>query len=260
MSLRLPSMPGFADAPAPAEVFSALGERWALAREPDPEGDVRRPSLRLLLGELASVPGPVRRMGRPVDLARAARPRTVMLLPGLATHPSRMRYMARQLEGAGHVVKRWGLGFNLGACPDRLDAVERRLLDLADRYERPVALVGWSLGGLYARVLAQRQPDAVLKVVTMGTPFSGSRRANNAWRAYQFIAGHRVDDTPIEADTAAKPPVETVAIWSPRDGVIAPRSAAGREGERDRAIAVRCTHIGFASDPDVIRVVAEELA
>ena len=56
-----------------------------------------------------------------------------------------------------------------------------------------------------------------------------------------------------------KPPVETVALWSPRDGVIAPRSASGRPGERDRAIALRCTHLGFASSHEAIRAVATEL-
>jgi pimeloyl-ACP methyl ester carboxylesterase len=100
-----------------------------------------------------------------------------------------------------------------------------------------VVLLGWSLGGLYARELAKRQPDKVAKVITMGSPFSGSPRANNVWRVYQLITGHRVDQPPIEVDLATKPPVETVALWSPNDGMIAPRCAAGLPGERDRAIA-----------------------
>jgi hypothetical protein len=63
----------------------------------------------------------------------------------------------------------------------------------------------------------------------------------------------------VEAQVAVKPPVETVALWSPRDGVIAPRSACGLPGERDRAVALRCTHIGFASSPEAIAAVAREL-
>ena len=120
-------------------------------------------------------------------------------------------------------------------------------------------MLGWSLGGLYARELAKRQPQAVAKVITMGSPFSGSPRANNVWRAYQFITGHSVDAPPIEADLAAKPPVETVALWSANDGVIAPRCAAGRPGERDRAIPLRCTHMGFTYDVQVIATLLSEL-
>jgi len=93
----------------------------------------------------------------------------------------------------------------------------------------------------------------------MGTPFSGDRRANNAWRAYQFITGHPVDEPPIEADFSAKPPVPTIALWSPRDGVVAPRSACGWPGERDRAVALRCNHLGFARDPAAIAEVLRQL-
>jgi hypothetical protein len=112
---------------------------------------------------------------------------------------------------------------------------------------------------VFARELAKRPPQLIAKVVTMGSPFAGSRYANNAWQVYQFVTGHSVDQPPVEAQVSVKPPVETVALWSPRDGVIAARSACGRPGERDRAVALRCTHLGFASSPEAIRAVAEEL-
>jgi hypothetical protein len=93
----------------------------------------------------------------------------------------------------------------------------------------------------------------------MGTPFSGDRRANNAWRAYQLVTGHPVDAPPIEGDFAEKPPVPTVALWSARDGIVSPRSAAGWPGERDRAVAMRCNHLGFPGDPRVIAEVLRQL-
>ena len=133
------------------------------------------------------------------------------------------------------------------------------LLDLHQRAGAPVVLVGWSLGGLYARELAKRQPDAVAKVISMGSPFSGNLRANNVWRIYQAVAGHRIADVKIAAQLSRKPPVETVALWSPRDGAISPRSAAGYPGERDRAVALRCSHMGFSYSPEAIRAVAREI-
>lgn len=235
-----------------------LARRWELARQPL-EAPPPRPRLRHLLGEFALLAEPVRRPFRRFDVAPAQAVRTVMLLPGFATHPLRMRYMARQLERAGHKVKRWGLGFNFGPSEDNFAYLERRLEEVHDRYGREVALVGWSLGGLFARELAKRQPERVLKVITMGTPFSGDPRANNAWRAYQFIAGHRVDEPPIETVISAKPPVPTVALWSPRDGIVSARCSRGRAGERDRAVALRCTHIGFSYSPEAIQAVLREL-
>lgn len=225
-----------------------------------PPAEARGPDRKLLLGELGAPAEPLLRLFRPALVLPPSRhPRVVMLLPGFGTHPLRMRYMARQLERAGHKVKRWGLGFNLGPSEKNFALLEDRVRQIRRRYGQDVVLVGWSLGGIFARELAKRHPDLVAKVVTMGTPFSGSLYANNAWRIYQLVTGHSVEQPPVEAQVSLKPPVETVALWSPRDGVIAPRSARGRPGERDRAVALRCTHLGFANSAEAIRAVAREL-
>jgi len=239
-----------------------IARRVELARQADPEAS-QTPGWRLLAGELSALAEPVKRAGKAkstrISLPRTQTPRTVILMPGFATHPVRMRHFARTLEKSGHTVKRWGQGFNWGVSTQRFAIAERRLLDVYDRTGEPVWLVGWSLGGLYARELAKQHPAAVAKVITMGTPFSGSPRANNAWRAYQLITGHPIDAPPIEAQVAVKPPVPTVALWSPRDGVVHRSSAAGKPGERDRAVALRCTHIGFSYAPEAIATVAREL-
>lgn len=228
-----------------------LARRVELARQPRPE-DVRGPHWRRVLAELVYLVEPLARPFRRVEVAPATNPRVVMILPGFATHPVRMRYLARHLERAGHVVKRWGQGVNFGPTPENLEALGERVLTLHAAHGQKVVLVGWSLGGLFARELARRHPEAIAKVITMGSPFSGNPRANNAWRAYQFVTGHSVDEPPIEADFQAKPPVETVAMWSPRDGVVSPRCAAGNEHQRDRAVALRCSHMGFTYSREVI--------
>lgn len=235
---------------------TALSRRAALARHPRPEG-VSGPPARLLLGELAQYARLIRAV--PPAAPQAGRPQPVMLLPGFFTHPRRMRPMHLALEKAGHRVEDWGLGFNLGPTPENFALLLRRLDRMAQRHGEPVSLVGWSLGGLFAREVACRLPDRVARVITMGTPFSGDPRANNAWRAYQFVTGRAVDDPPIELDGSAKPPVPTIALWSPRDGVIHPRCAAGWPHERDRAVALRCTHLGFACDREVIAEVLRQL-
>lgn len=241
-----------------ASFYREAARRAALAGEPRPKG-VKGPPLKHLLGELDVLAEPFRRAGRTFPVRRAEHPRTVMLLPGFGTHPVRMRYMAQQLERAGHKVKRWGLGFNFGPTEKNIAQLEVRLIGLHERYGRPVVLVGWSLGGLFARELARRHPDLVAKVITMGSPFSGSPRANNAWRIYHLVTGHAVEAPPIDSDLAEKPPVPTVALWSPRDGIVSARSSRGRPGERDKEIALRCTHLGFAYSPEAIGAVLREL-
>ena len=243
-----------------AALREEAARRMALAAEPCADEDARRPRLNRLLGELSYLAEPLARPFRTIDIAPAAIPKRVMILPGFAARPSRMRYLANQLERAGHRVKRWGLGMNWGTDRDKFAKLEKRLENVFEKKREPVYLIGWSLGGLYARELAKRHPDKIAKVITMGSPFSHSPRSNNVWRIYQAITGQRVDKPPIDIDDmAGKPPVETVALWSPRDGAIHPRSACGKAGERDRAIAMRCTHMGFCFDKHVIETLAAEL-
>ena len=236
-----------------------VARRVELARRPQPEGS-HNPALKFLLGELGELGEPLRRaLQPPLVVPQAKERRIVILLPGFGTSPWRMRYMAHQLERAGHKAKRWGMGFNLGVTPELFEKLSERILAVRERYGQPVVLVGWSLGGVFARELAKRHPEAVAKVITMGSPFSGSPYDNNAWRIYHLVAGHAVDEPPVEARLPEKPPVETVAIWSPRDGVVAPRASRGRPDERDRAIAVRCNHVGFPNSAECIRAVLAEL-
>ena len=242
------------------QLRTELGRRIALARQPHPEG-VTAPRLALLLAELGTMAEvwTAAAKSKNASVVPAMLDRAVMLLPGFGTHPVRMGRMRRALEGAGHRVSDWGLGFNMGADADRLDRLVSRIEAMARRGREPLVLVGWSLGGLYAREAAKLAPDAVGMVITLGSPFSGDLRANHAWRAYQAIAGHEVVDAPMAADLGTKPPVPTVALWSARDGIVGPRAACGRPHERDAAVAMRCTHLGFACHPAVIAEVRRQI-
>lgn len=232
-----------------------IARRRALAFEPRPPG-ARGPAWERLLGELRTPIEHWQAAHRPRVVEPLHGPsRPVMLLPGFGTHPARMKPLARALQAAGHRVSDWGLGFNFGPSEERFERLCERVVTMARKEGEPLVLVGWSLGGIFAREVARAHPEAVRLVITMGSPFSGDRRANNAWRAYQLIAGHSVDAPPIGRDMAVKPPVPTVALWSPRDGIISPRSACGRKGERDLAVPMRCTHLGFAAHPDVAAMV-----
>lgn len=242
-----------------ASLGDAIARRMELFRDEEPE-NAHKPPLRLFPAEVLNFLEPIRRKFRPPPaIEKADDPRVVILLPGFATHPFRMRYLAEQLERGGHTVKKWGLGYNFGPTPENFDAVASRLCAVKERYGQKVVLIGWSLGGIFAREVAKRHPECVAKVITMGTPFSHTPHSNNLWRIYQFVVGHRVDSPPVEVDMPTKPPVETVAFWSPRDGAVSRRSACGLPGERDRAVALRCTHMGFSNSPEVIMALDEEL-
>ena len=184
--------------------------------------------------------------------------RPVMVIPGFLASDYSTLILRRALEGAGYRVHGWGLGMNMGARSDLLDRIDAQL----DRAARrgPVALVGWSLGGLYAREMAKRRADKVARVITLGSPFSGDVRANNAWRLYEMLNDHKVDRPPLEVRVSEKPPVPTIALWSRKDGIVAPACARGEPGECDRSVELDCTHMGFMSEACAIEAVLAALA
>lgn len=184
--------------------------------------------------------------------------RPVMVIPGFLASDHSTTILRRTLEANGYRAYGWGLGMNLGARRDLFERMESQLHRAAKK--GPVTLIGWSLGGLYAREIAKRQPDRVARVITLGSPFSGDARANNAWRLYEMINDHKVDSPPMDVRVAEKPPVPTIAFWSRRDGIVAPACARGEPHECDRSVELDCTHMGFMSEARAIQAVLEALA
>lgn len=169
----------------------------------------------------------------------------LMVIPGFLAADRTTLGLQRALAEAGYRVTGWGLGLNSGVTEDIVERIVERVKRFGGRQK--VILVGWSLGGIYARVVAQERPDLVAKVVTLGSPFSGDRsRNNNVWRLYEWIAGHPVSDPPLDHDPEIKPPVPTLALWSRRDGIVSVAGARGEPGQRDAEAEIDCSHMGFA--------------
>ena len=158
---------------------------------------------------------------------------------------------------AGFRVHPWRHGVNWGANANTLDQLSRAV-ELCGARE-PILLVGWSLGGLYAREIARAEPERVRAVVTLGSPVWGDlRRYTNVWKLYERIAHHPVDDPPIP-HIEDKPPVPTLAIWSRKDGIVGVPSARGTERTRDKAVEVATTHMGFAVSKRGTRAAVREI-
>ncbi len=163
----------------------------------------------------------------------------------------------RALGRAGWRVHPWGLGTNLGAKTNTLELLGRRLDEVYDG--RPILLVGWSLGGMFARELARFHPDKVRAVATLCSPFSGDYKTNtNVRELYERIAGHDVNEPPFPRGIG-KPPVPTLAFWSRRDGIVAPRAARGQDHEIDRAVEIDTYHVGAVLWRPALTKIAREI-
>jgi len=179
-----------------------------------------------------------------------------LVIPGfLATDRTTMD-LRRALARGGWRAHPLLMGMNKGARKDTMDLLCSRLGTIHDG--RKVLLVGWSLGGMFARELAYRCPEKIRAVVTLGAPFSGDYKTNtNIREFYERIAGHDVNVPPFERHQG-KPPVPMLAFWSRRDGIVAPAAARGAVGEADKAVEIDTLHMGFAVDrPALSRMVRE---
>lgn len=181
--------------------------------------------------------------------------RDIMVIPGFLASDRTTARLRKSLTQAGYRAHEWGLGRNYGITAHTLAKFDKRIADM--NLLGPVTIIGWSLGGLIAREYAKFASHRVAKVITLGSPFSGDPRANNAWRLYELVAGHKVDSPPIDTVLSQKPPVPTYAFWSARDGVVAAACARGGDDEADGHTQLNCTHMAFVADADAIRAVCK---
>ncbi len=190
---------------------------------------------------------------------------SVIVFPGLAASDTSTTPLRKYLTSLGYDVTGWEQGSNFGPRAGVLEAIKHKLIETHEQSGRKVSLIGWSLGGIYAREIAKERPDCVRSVITLGTPFAGNPRSTNAWRLYEMVSGRDIER---EADTFhlhQAPPVPTLSIYSKTDGIVAwqgsIQSAAPELGHRQTEnIEVLASHFGIGLNPSAWWAVADRLA
>lgn len=184
----------------------------------------------------------------------------VLVFPGLGASDFSTAPLRSFLHERGYSVHAWKQGFNFGPRHGVLDACRERLRHLAERHRDKLSLIGWSLGGVYARELAKELPDKVRCVITLGTPFSGHPRATNAWRFYEFVSGQSVaENEALVAQLRDPPPVPTTSIYSRSDGVVAWQCSLNTGEAHTENIEVHASHVGMGMNPLALYAIADRL-
>lgn len=185
----------------------------------------------------------------------------VLVLPGLVASDSSTLVLRRYLKGAGYDVHGWGMGRNLGPRKGVEGAMVRRLQELSERHDgRKVSVVGWSLGGVYARMLASQHPDLIRNVVTLGSPLRGQASSTNAWRVYEWVSGQSSHDPKRMNDVMQLPQMPVTSIYSRTDGVVAWQCSLSETGPQAENVEVRASHLGMGANPAVMYALADRLS
>jgi pimeloyl-ACP methyl ester carboxylesterase len=186
----------------------------------------------------------------------------VLALPGFLASDLSMAPMRRYLKELGYDAHAWNMGRNLGGLSSLRGALRDLLKQTYETTGRKVSIVGWSLGGVYARDLAVQLPDMVRSVITLGSPFANDVRATNATRLYEALSGEGVNDNPeIREAIAGDLQVPATSIYSRTDGIVNHRTCLLRPSETAENIEVYlASHVGLGVNPAALWAVADRLA
>lgn len=183
----------------------------------------------------------------------------VLVLPGLVQTDLSTVPLRRFLGRLGYRSLAWQLGRNTGSTRLLDEHLVARLKQLHEEHG-PVSIVGWSMGGLFARALALQMPEAVRQVITLGSPFTGNPKASNAWRLFEALSGERAGDPANANRFGAELQVPATAIYSRRDGIVAWPCCMNEPGPLADNIEVVSSHCGLGHHPAVHYAVADRLA
>jgi pimeloyl-ACP methyl ester carboxylesterase len=186
-------------------------------------------------------------------------PHPVLVFPGLVASDRSTLLLRTLLWRLGYHPYGWEQGFNFGPRHGVVAGCRARVEELFVEHEQKLTLIGWSLGGIYAREIAKLVPECVRQVVTLGSPFKGDPRANNAYEIFRLLSGHRVDANMI-ARVGEKPPVPTTSIYSRSDGVVPWQASHEAEHEEAENIVVKASHLGLGFNPMALYAIADRLA
>jgi pimeloyl-ACP methyl ester carboxylesterase len=183
----------------------------------------------------------------------------VIVFPGLGASELSTRTLRGFLGQLGYATYDWGLGRNRPRA-GLFESCREHMLQVAARHDRKVSLVGWSLGGVYARELAKQLEPQTRCVITLGSPFSGHVRATNAARAYELYSGKPLQQDPVRAERLRRAPsVPTTSIYSKTDGVVAWQCSLNEDAPHTENIEIHASHLGLGVNPLALYAVADRL-
>jgi pimeloyl-ACP methyl ester carboxylesterase len=184
----------------------------------------------------------------------------VVVFPGLAASDLSTLPLRAFLRERGYRPHGWDLRTNFGPREGVLAQSIERVRMIRHMSGRKVSLIGWSLGGVYAREIAKLLSDDVRCVITLGTPFTGHPKANNAWRIYELASGHSLDDREQIERVREAPPVPTTSVFSRTDGIVAWQCCLQKPGALAESIEVTASHIGMGMNPAAWYALADRLS
>ncbi len=195
----------------------------------------------------------------------------VLILPGFLATDNSTYVMRRYLKRQGYNAHGWDLGRNAGLRNSTYLKLEQRIIEMYGQHQEKISLIGWSLGGLYARILAHRLPDYVRQVITLGSPFNLAQPkatsdvdevSSSILKIYERLNPGASQDELLQGTPIWEmpPPVPSTSIYSESDGIAAWRSCIDETSASTENLRISGSHIGMTHNPMIYYAVSDRLA
>jgi PGAP1-like protein len=187
----------------------------------------------------------------------------VLVIPGFLANDPIMMPLRWTLKNLGYKSEPWAYGTNRVFCPEISCALEKRIVDLHQKTGKKVSIIGWSLGGIYARHISQHIPEHVRSVITLGTPFSRHMRSGFAVKLYE-LWNDKIHTVPLSViEKIRKPlPVPYTSIYSKTDCIVAWQCSVCDFSDHKEVdhVEIRGSHLGLGFNPGALWVIADRLS
>ena len=94
----------------------------------------------------------------------------VLVLPGFMASDVSTKPLRKFINRLGYTAYGWDLGRNVAKLKFLTD-LGKRVDEIYEEHGEPITLIGWSLGGVFARQLAKANPYQIRQIITLGSPF-----------------------------------------------------------------------------------------
>lgn len=186
----------------------------------------------------------------------------VVVIPGYMDGGRSIKMLNRFLKKEGYQAQTWDLSTDIFKSKNY-----RRLSDQVEKLYteagQPITIIGWSLGGMYARLLATKFPEKIRQIILIATPFNGINTLGNAeWWFSLVYRGAKVGEISKELlDKLAKPiAIPTTCIYSKDDKLVAWETCIESvEDEAHQNIEVSGDHIQLVFDKEVLPIILDRL-
>jgi len=184
----------------------------------------------------------------------------VLVVPGFLTSDTSTKILRDFIARIGYTPYAWELGRNYGDIED-ITTLVAKLDALHNKHQEKISLIGWSLGGVYARELAKQRPALVRQVITLGSPFAGLQEPNNANWIFDLMKGKKAKELdPVWLATVPNPaPVPTTALYSKKDGIVSWKVCMEKEDAIHQNVEVKGSHLGLGFNKQVMAIIADRL-